>query len=232
MEKPEEGRIWDYKLLLVIIGSILILFGSVYLFTRPAYWECFNFKDTGSIGDTIGGITAPIMNLIGAILIYISFKAQIKANKIQYTLLSNESDNQQYDRNYQVILELFRDLKDDFKKLEFREHFGKSAINLYISYPKPNWSKEAFQQHKNLPIYNEYKFIISEFDLIQSHLNSSTFREKEKNKLLIIIRTYYQTQLEYPSRIIITYLEKLNLEKDYSELLKTLNNLNGETLNL
>ncbi|QXP72552.1 hypothetical protein H0I31_02285 [Tenacibaculum sp. AHE15PA] len=57
------------------------MFTSTYVFTRPFILKNFNFSETGQIGDAIGGITASIINLIGAVLVYISFKEQIKANE-------------------------------------------------------------------------------------------------------------------------------------------------------
>jgi hypothetical protein len=61
---------------LLILGIILI-FTSLYIFTRPALFASFDFSESGQIGDTIGGITAPIINLIGAYLVYISFQAPV-----------------------------------------------------------------------------------------------------------------------------------------------------------
>lgn len=51
----------------------------------------FDFTQTGQIGDTIGGITAPLVNLLAAYLVYKSFEAQIRANT-----------NQRHDHNEQM----------------------------------------------------------------------------------------------------------------------------------
>jgi len=67
--------------------------GSVLAFTTKSFWIKFDLTKTGNIGDTIGGITAPVINLIGAILVYISFKVQSNANQIQYRLLQQEIKN-------------------------------------------------------------------------------------------------------------------------------------------
>ena len=47
------------------------------LFTRSG----LSFSETGDIGDTIGGITAPISSLVGSILVFLALKGQILANK-------------------------------------------------------------------------------------------------------------------------------------------------------
>jgi len=54
---------------------------SPYILTRD-YIGIYFDEITGPIGDTIGGITAPIVGLIGAILVYYALKEQIKANEI------------------------------------------------------------------------------------------------------------------------------------------------------
>jgi hypothetical protein len=64
----------------LIIGIVFTVF-SPWLFTRNL--GLIGFHSTGDIGSTIGGITAPITSLIGALLIYCALDAQKKANKIQ-----------------------------------------------------------------------------------------------------------------------------------------------------
>lgn len=73
--------------LLLFFGIILVA-TSPYIFTR--HLGIVNFENTGQIGDTIGGITAHIVNLIGAILVYFALKAQIDAN----TLIQLQLDEQ------------------------------------------------------------------------------------------------------------------------------------------
>lgn len=67
---------------LLSIGILLIIVGVPFIYTMPAILERFNYTGTGSIGDTIGGLTAPFINGIGAILVYIAFREQVKANKL------------------------------------------------------------------------------------------------------------------------------------------------------
>ena len=89
------------KYLILILGLIIII--SPPILIRPAFSSLFDFSKTGNIGDTIGGITAPFINAIGAILIYVAFKEQIKANDL--------IKEQQY---FQHIQEQIHRLEDDF----------------------------------------------------------------------------------------------------------------------
>lgn len=76
---------------LALIIGILLLFVCPFLFTRN-FW-LFSFSTTGQIGDTIGGITAPITGLLGAYLVYLALMAQVKANQIiQHQINEQKSD--------------------------------------------------------------------------------------------------------------------------------------------
>ena len=67
----------------VIVGIALLITASFspIIFTRS--WSQIDFSETGQIGDTIGGLTAPILASLGAFLTFIAFYIQFDANKIQ-----------------------------------------------------------------------------------------------------------------------------------------------------
>ncbi|PKH51402.1 hypothetical protein CXF68_12240 [Tenacibaculum sp. Bg11-29] len=71
---------FNYQWFFIIIFTILIAF-TPWLFTREAIISDFDFSKTGDIGSTINGITAPFIAWLGAILIFITFREQVKANK-------------------------------------------------------------------------------------------------------------------------------------------------------
>ncbi len=92
---------------LLLVGIFWIIFGPSLLI-RPGLGGNYDFRKTGEIGDTIGGITTPVIALISAILIYLSFTAQIEANKI----IQQES-------NFKYILEEFNKIKETFKTFKY-----------------------------------------------------------------------------------------------------------------
>ena len=77
------------------IINILIAIIIIILFCLLVTSTCKSlFKCTGQIGDTIGGITAPILGLVNIVLLYITFRGQGQFNEEQsefnnYTLLTN-----------------------------------------------------------------------------------------------------------------------------------------------
>jgi len=66
--------------LVIILGLIILVIPP--LLKLPAVCEFFDFSSAGQIGDTIGGITVSFINAIGAILVFLAFKEQIKANNL------------------------------------------------------------------------------------------------------------------------------------------------------
>jgi hypothetical protein len=66
----------------MVVGVIAVLISPV-LFTRASYWKIFDFSETGQIGDTIGGITAPIVGLVSIILLYLTLREQRSFNSRQ-----------------------------------------------------------------------------------------------------------------------------------------------------
>lgn len=65
---------------IVIIVGIVATIASPYLFTRNSFLCGLDFTGTGQIGDTIGGITSPIVGLMSIILLYITLCEQQKYN--------------------------------------------------------------------------------------------------------------------------------------------------------
>ena len=64
---------------LLIIGVVCMII-SPFVLTRNGI---IDFSNTGQIGDTIGGITAPVLNFIAIILLYLTFQEQIRISSEQ-----------------------------------------------------------------------------------------------------------------------------------------------------
>ncbi len=75
-------KIEDYKTSQILLVIVIIIMVLPFFLNLPAVNKHFDFSKSGQIGDTIGGVTAPFINGLAAILVFIAFKAQIKANEI------------------------------------------------------------------------------------------------------------------------------------------------------
>lgn len=118
--------------LTLIIGIPLFLLAP-FLLTGFSYFKWANFTNTGQVGDTIGGITAPIVNLISAILIYLSFRQQLLANEIQIDLINTEK-NKDISRSERELLILhYNEIKDTISSLKYQATFikGNNDRNMF-----------------------------------------------------------------------------------------------------
>lgn len=172
------------------IGFILFLFSSVYIFTRPAFWTGYDLTGTGQIGDTIGGITAPAINILGAILVFISFLAQNKANKI----LSEQN-------SFSLLHDLYKDLKNDFNSLTFsspvikegREYYGKRALSLFSDTLEKRIGNEKFIKNS---FFDEFLFLMGNITILIDIIETSDIDKEQKNIILRLLHFLYHTKIK------------------------------------
>lgn len=80
---------WKYWLILII--SVIFLLIAPGLFTQIAIFDFWKFDPvTGSVGDTIGGTTAPIVGLISIFLLVVTLWEQKKSNESQLKYMRDE----------------------------------------------------------------------------------------------------------------------------------------------
>lgn len=108
----------------LIIGISIIAF-MPFILTRNIWFKTLDFTETGPIGDTIGGITAPFIGILGAILVYISFNEQRKANRLQWSELENQR----------------------------REYFNRSKFDLILNYINNSIYKENQEEYSESNSY-------------------------------------------------------------------------------
>ncbi|MDI9864438.1 hypothetical protein QM480_08885 [Flectobacillus sp. DC10W] len=75
-----------------------------------------SFKDSGTTGDTIGGIFGPIISIIASILTYWAFMEQVEANNKQF----DEINRIKYNERFDLLLSIYR---DNVQKVESERSF-------------------------------------------------------------------------------------------------------------
>lgn len=104
---------------LLLIGGLVILFMPLLL-TENYFQQRFNFSETGQIGDTIGGITSPFLNLIGAILVFYALQAQVKANELIQEQIDKDNDVRECENEAQNLNQLYSYLIDNIDSFYFK----------------------------------------------------------------------------------------------------------------
>lgn len=114
-----------------LFGALFLLVVSPWLFTRFHIFDWLVFSDkTGVIGDTIGGITAPFLNLAGAVLIYLSFSQQMEANKIQFNALKEDKADKKDTQNIALCDKLNSSINNKIDNFEFQTIKGIRGLKL------------------------------------------------------------------------------------------------------
>ncbi len=210
MEKKRQSKIitkinnWYIKIkckpyILYSIGIIafcIFLILYVYLVANKDW--LFDLSDKGSIGDAINGITAPIIGIIGVLLIFSNLKAQIAANK----LLADQNQ-------VSLILDLTIELKKDIQLIYTT---NEAKIVKYVD------SIEFGKRFKVSPA-RHYNYILKSLLNIYSRIKEM---DSEKNEILIEgLENLYSTYLKNHC----IRISEANIDNSSSEYKKTSSHL-------
>ena len=103
-------------------GYLLLLIGIPIAILAPLIFTQFslvNFNNTGAIGDTIGGITAPFINIIAAILVFLALRAQIDANLLIQDQIDTQENERKIDNESRQLNQYYDNLKSSIDNFEF-----------------------------------------------------------------------------------------------------------------
>ena len=165
---------------LIIIAVTLSIFAP-FLLTRQYFIKELNFTETGQIGDTIGGITAPILNLISIILLYFSFNEQFKANKKQTEIIIEERLKNQLQKNFKLTIDFFNHFKSESERIPIDKIFH-------------NFNSENIESVKiENVIYdvNVIKQILIIGKSILIKIRTMDLLEDDKNYIITIVNHYF-----------------------------------------
>lgn len=160
---------WIYLVVFIIIIVIICLFP--FLFTRSG---CLDFSDTGEIGDTIGGIMGPFVAIAAAILTFLAFWVQFKANEQQRKDIALE----RFESNLFQLIQIQEEITNN---LSFTPTDG--ADNLY---GRIFHGRQVFRI-----LYKEKGYTISEWG-IKSGIQKNGIISYEQDKDVYILDHYFR----------------------------------------
>ena len=122
----------------------LLLFGILLTFLFPLLLPLLNKTGIGNfgvVGDAIGGITNPISQLIGSILLYLALKAQLSANGIVQNQIEKDNIKEEQQHNTEQIRTFYSFFQETIKNFsyEFSDAngkqllYGKRAIKCFLN---------------------------------------------------------------------------------------------------
>ncbi len=210
----KEDKLLIQVLLIIVIPVILLL---LILFTKPAILGIFDFSQTGQIGDTIGGISAPIIGLLAAFLIYKSFSVQINMNRIQKDAIMKQMSLSNETRNLGILQDFYKQVRDDFSDLYFivednkRVH-GKTAL---VRFHADLQNKSRYQP----AIVNDLSYIITVLQQMLEIIERSEMESENKNLIYVMIDNFYSRKLSYHIRRIAI---KCKIEQKFPRFIRQL----------
>lgn len=175
----------SYKYL--IIGLLLLVVVSPYLLTQFSGIIPFN-AESGAIGDTIGGITAPLVNILGAILIFISFQEQVKAN-------TQQIENQNIDR----FRNDYEEIKKEFHLVGFnKEEIHENLNNIVFESPIDVYCRDLeIRKEGNITFEYQFKYVLHLIQYFIEELENSNLHEQNKKLFIKKIYQFYYSRIEY-----------------------------------
>ncbi len=148
-----DKRFWLALLLFVVIITLICFFP--YWFTTRS-WFGIDFRSTGQIGDTIGGIMQPFIALAVGLLTFFAFWVQYQANVTQTRQFKKQDVDTKIERFENKFYEMIKIHRDNVSDMNIEDNIrGRKAFTSF---------------------YYEFKYI---YFKLKRNYNSS--RKKEKN---------------------------------------------------
>lgn len=134
----EADNVKHARVLLILFIIVLLL--PIILTKIPGF--LVDFSETGQIGDTIGGITAPFIGLIAGYLTFLAFHEQYKSNSEAHRDIKRE----QFESKYYNCLSLLNNLElhteipniGNYKKAYYFMYYEYKAVLWLLKYKTPD----------------------------------------------------------------------------------------------
>jgi len=200
MEKPNR------QLILFTVILVILCFLSVIIFTLPTFIAQLNLSTSGNIGSAIGGLTAPVIGIATALLLYLALTKQIQSNIEQR--LKNESD---------ILFALINQLETELStfyytysrgKDQFR-HYGIEGLNEFSHQFYHDYSlKDLKFPFKDYYASKQILLLIRSFRLVERRIELASLSKGYKKLFLDKLDAFYSCRLHDPIYKIVLAIEK------------------------
>jgi hypothetical protein len=194
---------------LLKIATIVLIIGVIGVSVAPFLFTssgCSSFAETGQIGDTIGGITAPITGLVGSVLVFLALKGQILANNITQEQIRDQKLEEQRKKEVIYISDLYKYFFNSIQTYETKYYRGHRAIMKVMSLLADSERKLAHDEGR---LYYgtaaELYSLLKLGRLFLEQVNKSGLAEHDRQYFKELVKHHYES-------FILPYLAK-NSEK-------------------
>lgn len=219
------NNIWIFLIVSTVVLLLPILF-TLRLTGAP------DFTATGAIGDTIGGITAPFVNIGAAFLLFYTLMEQVKSNKKQQRdfILQKKKDRRR--KIYEWFLHDLENIYEEIKNFEdITDTRGLNAIfNTCERFERQKNNKDVLIRMTDSEPFRRLHYIVVTINELVKLAKPSELLKSEKNTLLRKVSYLYNGKL-YPhvKKVVSAYEGKDIISDRVTFFLKFHNNIT-ETL--
>ena len=178
-------------LLVLIIGVVGMLAAPFFLFTKSGFTS---FSETGHIGDTIGGITAPISSLVGSVLLFLALKSQVVANKITHDQIRDQQAEEHRKKEINYVSDLYKYFFNSIQIFETKYYKGHKAIMKVMALLADSEQKEAHDEGR---LYYgtaaELYSLLKLGKLFLEQVNKSRIEENDKRYFKELVKHHYDS---------------------------------------
>lgn len=181
------------KILLLTLSLLSISFFIVWLVTSPAIWSRFDFTQTSGIGETIGGITSPLLGIISVVFLYLTLNKQI--DSINDQKLKNESD---------IIFMMLNQLDQEYNQIYNSETsngqknklYGHEALTKYTNSVFNFYNENDKRKFSDYYVADSILLVIRSFKLIEKRIKISNLSSDFKHLFTEKLNHFYMCRLD------------------------------------
>jgi hypothetical protein len=191
---------------LIHVAVLVLVMGLMSILAAPLILASskLSLSQTGLIGDTIGGITAPICSLIGSVLVFLALKGQLVANRITQQQIHDHKQEERIKKEVAYVSGLYNYFLSSFQTFETKYFKGHRAIMKVMGLLAASERKKAHNEDR---LYYgtaaELFSILKLGKLFLEQVNYSNIDEHDKHYFKQLVKHHYDS-------FIIPYLTKLN----------------------
>jgi hypothetical protein len=186
----------------VFLGFIVIVIILPRLFIGTSKIGFLDNLKPNEIGDAIGGMTAPIIGLFSAFLVYIAFREQKKANEIQLDLIKEQKKSSKEEREYRYILDKISSIEKNILNFEFTEinnkdkENGTKGLKRLFEYSFRKSIMTNYSLNLNISMYNEMLYNFKMIDKLMIRIKESSLDIEIKYTFLNEIKLLFNNLIE------------------------------------
>lgn len=170
----------------------------------------YSLRETSELGNTVGGITAPISSLVGSILVFLALKGQVLANKKTQEQIREQQLEEQRKKEVTYVADLYKHFVNSVQTFETKYYKGHRAIMRVMSVLANAERKHAHDERRlYYGIAAELYSLLNLGKLFLEQVNKCRLEQHDKRYFKELVKHHYDS-------FILPYLAKASTKPNCS----------------